>query len=437
MGKIGWIIDRFLSRRLDFRVRLFNVLAMAGTLISLIMCVASLFNGIQIYNALLNLFIAVLSFGLLYYSYRTGNYQRCYLITIAIIFLVMFPVLFFRSGGYHGGMIAFFIFAVLFTVFMLEGKTMAVMAILEMAVYTSLCIWAYLHPQQIQSFTTDKGMLLDILISFLTVSIILAVTMSLHFRLYKQQQRELEKAREQLAQENAALEHINRLKTEFLGNVSHELKTPLTVISGYAQNSQRQLLVSADDGSAIADKMKIISSEAERLALMVGQILDATRIEEGCMVIEQKPCHLDEIIHTTIDMHYPILNKNYNRLDIRIEDNLPEVSADPARISQVIVNLISNAIRFTINGRITVSAESTGDFVTISVSDTGMGISAERLPFIFDRYVNRQKTGGGQDTGTGLGLYICKHIVEAHGGRISAESEEGKGTTIRCTLPAA
>lgn len=155
------------------------------------------------------------------------------------------------------------------------------------------------------------------------------------------------------------------------------------------------------------------------------------------MVIEQKPCHLDEIIHTTIDMHYPILNKNYNRLDIRIEDNLPEVSADPARISQVIVNLISNAIRFTINGRITVSAESTGDFVTISVSDTGMGISAERLPFIFDRYVNRQKTGGGQDTGTGLGLYICKHIVEAHGGRISAESEEGKGTTIRCTLPAA
>jgi len=210
----------------------------------------------------------------------------------------------------------------------------------------------------------------------------------------------------------------------------------LTVMSGYAQTT-KQLVGQSDmlDTSEVSRRMTLISSEAERLSLMVGQILDVTRMEEGRMVMEPVRCYVDEIIHAAIETHYPILNKNQNRLDICIESGLPTVHADPVRISQVVINLISNAVRFTTDGVLTISARKENDKILISVADTGIGIAEERLSHIFERYSIKQKSSGGQDTGTGLGLYICKHIVEQHGGKIWVESEKGHGTAVFFTMP--
>ncbi|MEA4926017.1 MAG: sensor histidine kinase [Syntrophomonadaceae bacterium] len=259
------------------------------------------------------------------------------------------------------------------------------------------------------------------------------------FSLYMMNNRvlmETKEAEQKLTIEKAALEELNRLKTEFLGNASHELKTPLTVISGYAQTVKHLSEKTAPlNGSEVSRRMTLISSEAERLSLMVSQVLDVTRMEEGRMVMEPVRCYAEESIHAAVRTHYPILNKNRNRLDIRIESGLPAVYADPVRLSQVIVNLISNAVRFTADGVITISAKRKDSGVLICVSDTGCGIEAERMPRVFERYGKKQKTGGGQDTGTGLGLYICKHIVEQHGGAIWLESEEGRGTSVCFTLP--
>jgi signal transduction histidine kinase len=264
---------------------------------------------------------------------------------------------------------------------------------------------------------------------------VLAQTVSL-FQMNNRVLSEVKEAEQKLEAEKTALESLNRLKTEFLGNVSHELKTPLTVISGYAQTT-KQLAAKSDtlEADQVSRRMTLISSEAERLSLMVGQILDVTRMEEGRMVMEPVRCYTDEIIHTAVETHYPILNKNRNRLDIRMESGLPVIHADPARISQVIVNLISNAVRFTTDGVITISAKKEDGKIVVCVSDTGVGIPAEQIPHLFQRYGKKQKSGGGQDTGTGLGLYICKYIVEQHGGEIWLESKEGSGTSVFFTLP--
>ena len=433
---LRFIGDKFLSGKLDLRVRLFNVLAMVGISGVIIIGFVNLFSGVGVTAALIDFASGALSAALLYYSYRSQKYQHCYIVTIVVIFLGLFPYLFFSMGGYHGGMIAFFIFAVSFTVFMLEGKSVFIMAALEIVIYAGICVYAYRNPDSVRMFPDERGFLISNLVDFAVTAAAIGTAMILHFRLYNEQQRELEKARQKLSEENATLEQLNRLKTEFLGNVSHELRTPLTVVSGYAQTARQQLIDQpVAGGMTAADKMKLISAEAERLALMVGQILDITRIEEGRMCIDKRPCHADEIIHSTIETHYPILNKNQNRLEIRIEENLPRILADPARISQVIVNLISNSVRFTSGGSITVEAKPEGEYVAISVSDTGVGIHTDRLSSIFERY-NNQKSGG-QNTGTGLGLYICRHIVEGHGGTISVESAEGKGTSVRFTIPVA
>ena len=420
------IKETYFSRNLDFRVRLFNVLAMTGMALSFITGVASIIRHEGLFSTITNFSTTVIAGLLMHYASKSGRYLLCYIIAVITIFMIAFSVLFFMSGGYESAMPSYFIFAVIITVFMLEGKLAIITTSAELLLYVFLCVYAYLFPRTITTIGTRLDMLVDVIIGFTVVSVSLGAAMFLHFRMYNKQQRELEEAREQALA-------LNRMKTEFLGNISHELKTPLTVISGYAQLSE-QLLGTPGEPSAAAEKMKFISSEAERLALMVSQVLDLTQIEEGRMIVNIEPCYAEEIIHSAIETHFPILNKNDNRLEIRIDENLPMIKADPLRISRVIVNLTANAIRFTTAGAICVSAGRKGAFVEISVADTGSGISPERLPHIFERY-NIQKSGDGRDTGTGLGLFICKHIVEEHGGEITVESEQGKGTVVRFTIP--
>jgi signal transduction histidine kinase len=235
--------------------------------------------------------------------------------------------------------------------------------------------------------------------------------------------------------EKEGLEKLNHMKTEFLGNVSHELKTPLMVVSGYAQNVRRMTEGNKQpNADEIVHKMKLITSETERLSILVRQLLDVTRMEEGRMIIDRVPCYVDEIIYEAVDTHYPILNKNDNRLEIRIEGNIPIIQADYGRLLQVIINLIANASRYTQKGKIIVSAVHKENNLVVRVKDTGQGISLERLSEIFERYSNKTSENG-KIIETGLGLPICKYIVEEHGGNIWVKSKEGEGTTVSFTLP--
>ncbi|MBR5371946.1 MAG: HAMP domain-containing histidine kinase [Oscillospiraceae bacterium] len=241
---------------------------------------------------------------------------------------------------------------------------------------------------------------------------------------------ELERLRAQ--REKEALEETNRMKTTFLSDVSHELKTPLAAMSGYAQNAETDVMNNSAP-AFIQEKLRRISSEANRMALMVTQILDATRIEEGRMVLECAPCEVDALVRQTAETYFAVLNKNNNRLAVRIPVDLPKIYADSSRLQRVFVNLISNAMKHTHNGIIVVKAEQEDDMVRITVKDTGNGISPEDLPHIWERYYK----GKHSETGTGLGLFITRFIVQSHGGTIDVESEIGKGTAFSFTIPCA
>jgi hypothetical protein len=182
------IKEQFFSDKLPLRARLFNVLAAAGTLVGFFMTVAGLFTGAGAVNIFANLSGTVLAWGLLLYSRRGGRFELCCMISIAAVFLVLFPTHFFTSEGYRGGMPSFFIFAVVFTAFMLDGKAMFVMTGIEMLLYTGLCLFAYLRPDTVTVFPTEKDLLTDTLVSFWVVSAALGAAMFLQFRLYNEQQ---------------------------------------------------------------------------------------------------------------------------------------------------------------------------------------------------------------------------------------------------------
>ncbi|MBV9209927.1 MAG: HAMP domain-containing protein [Acidobacteria bacterium] len=226
------------------------------------------------------------------------------------------------------------------------------------------------------------------------------------------------------------LREIDRLKSEFIATASHELRTPLTSV----QMGVHLLLEGA--AGELRDKQREVleacRQDCDRLEKLMRDLLDLSRIEAGESQPQLKAIRASELIKSAAeDLRAQVETKG---LELRVEAHvdLPGVMADPSQVERVIDNLVTNALRYTKYGEISISAERRDHHIAISVSDTGRGIAAEYLPHIFDKFV---QVPGAATGGAGLGLAISKSLVEAHGGQMSVQSEVGRGTTFTFTLP--
>ena len=419
-NRLTQFIGTYFGANLDFRVRLFNVLAMAGILVSLLSVVSSLLAGDPIGNVALYLFFCLLAAGLLWYSTKTGRYQLCYKITIFIIFLIGFPFFFLTGSGSYGSMPYFFIFAVVFTVFMLSGKEALLLAALELALYTGLCIYAYRYLPPDPHSMESAHVTFETIFGFLTVGTALGISLFLHFRLYNDQQK-------QLAEQNILLGQINRMKTELLGNISHELKTPLTVISVHTQRAQALLELGREgDLEKIRESHALAQEEVMRLSRLVDSTLRLASLQE---VGEQRAVlDLCSILRTTAETYQSLLEKKGNALTLSLPENPLTVFGNSDQLVQLISNLLGNAGAHTQRGEICVRAEQSDKTAEVTITDTGTGIAPELLSRVFERGV----TGG---EGSGLGLSIARQIARDHGGEIAIDSAPDMGTTVTVTLP--
>jgi PAS domain S-box-containing protein len=244
-------------------------------------------------------------------------------------------------------------------------------------------------------------------------------------------------ARAALAVENARsyeqLQRANRVKDEFLGTLSHELRTPLNAILGYARIA-RSGMITADK---LPQALETIERNAQALTGMVEEILDVSRIVAGKMRLNVQPVELPLVLHEALETMTPAAEAKRIQIRSVIDAQVAPISGDPDRLRQIVWNLLSNAIKFTPKeGQIQVRLERTNSSVEIIISDTGIGISADLLPHIFERF--RQGDGGTarQHSGLGLGLAIVRNLVELHGGTVSAFSGgPGTGATFRVRLP--
>jgi len=234
-----------------------------------------------------------------------------------------------------------------------------------------------------------------------------------------------------LLQNLTDLRRLEKMRRDFVSNVSHELRTPIASVKALAESLQEGAL---DDPSVAKDFLSRIDSEADKLAQMVQELGELSRIESGEAPLRKETVSIVEVIGRAVQRLKAQADRAGLGMDLGIPVDLPRVTADRDRIEQVLVNLIHNAIKFTTTGgKIRISAESEDSMIVVSVADSGVGIPADDLPRIFERFYKADKARSGG--GTGLGLSIAKHIVEAHGGRIWAESTEGKGSTFYFTLP--
>lgn len=410
------------SSELDFRVRLFNILALGGTVISLLMAVFSI--GTSWPNVFMNLLLTFVSGGLFLYSYKSGQYQRCYLITIVLIFLIFFPVMFFTSGGYHGGMPSFFVFAIIFTVLMLEKRKAVIVSLTELFIYLGLCLFAYRYPDKVTSFASESDQLADILSAFLCVSIVCGIVLYFHLKEYHQQQILLE-------EQNQRLRQYDNAKSTFLTTVAHEIKNPLNSISLHARDTSELLEEEPLDFSLMQENLRTIEQSVMRIDRIVIDLMDTVSIEQGRLALTLAPVNLGEILKSVKKDYesHPSLHKN--QLCFHMENKLPEILADGERLIQVVSNLISNAERHTQNGTITISLTGSDNCQIVCVSDTGTGMSEKMRENALKGYVSADKDYWRH----GIGLYVCHQIITAHNGKIWIESKEGEGTRVFFSLP--
>jgi PAS domain S-box-containing protein len=240
------------------------------------------------------------------------------------------------------------------------------------------------------------------------------------------------KAFERERAQNDRLRSLDRMKDEFVALVSHELRTPLTSIRGYLE-------LVLDDADQLAtdhrEFLQIVDRNVDRLLHLVSDLLLVAQADAGKLMFDWAEVDLGSLVSHCVQAAQPAAERAGIEL-VTVSDASRPIVGDSARIGQLLDNLISNAIKFTPGGGlVSVSVDSSGDSAVIEVRDSGLGISAEEQEQLFERFFRTRSATELAIAGTGLGLSIVKAIVDAHGGTISVESAEGKGTTFRVALP--
>ncbi len=233
------------------------------------------------------------------------------------------------------------------------------------------------------------------------------------------------------------LKELDEMKDDFINSVSHELRSPLSGIEGYIDLLMSKPMEEINEEKRLR-ALRIIKESSIRLSNFITNILDIAKIKAGKIEIIKEPLDLSIIARSVYELYKPIIEKKDIHFSLEIPTNIKRVYADPDKINQVFNNLIGNAIKFTpLGGKITITSSEEEHFIKTEVKDTGIGISKEEIPYIFDKFRQvkgvRDKITGTK--GTGLGLAIVKSIVELNGGKIWVESELGKGSNFIFTLP--
>lgn len=264
----------------------------------------------------------------------------------------------------------------------------------------------------------------------------------------QQAKKDLERANEQLKVAFDKLRDVDKMKTDFLSTVSHELRTPLTSVLGFADMIQQKTegvifpLIPEDAGPKVKKAMQqvsrnlgVILRESERLTHLINDVLDIAKMEAGKIEWKKEVVDPAQVVRNAAEAVSALFEKKGLALHNTLPESMPPILGDPHRLEQVVINLLSNAVKFTDAGGVKVFGRVENGGVVIGVADNGVGIAKDDLEKVFIKFKQVGDTLTDKPTGTGLGLPICKQIIEHHGGRIWAESEFGRGATFSFALP--
>ncbi len=256
----------------------------------------------------------------------------------------------------------------------------------------------------------------------------------------QKQSEELQKQTEELLEQNAelgqqrlAVEEASRLKSQFLSNMSHELRTPLNSVMALSRVLMMQTRTKLSDEEV--NYLEIIERNGKNLLALINDILDLSKIEAGRMDVSPKPFSLGQALENILESITPLAGEKQLEIQQDVPADLPLLESDEIRVSQILQNLVANAVKFTDAGGLNVSVQTSQEKISVRIADTGIGIAANDLPYIFDEFRQVDGTSARRHEGTGLGLAIARKAARMLGGDIAVVSVPGKGSTFTLTLP--
>ncbi|MBU2510109.1 response regulator [bacterium] len=309
----------------------------------------------------------------------------------------------------------------------INGSKQAKFFLLPMApslIFTTLPILAAFKLIPVNSFldfSPDIGFLI----------LVISFSIGLLFQV-KQTRLEKEVAQQEVIR---ILRESEKLKDDFLANTSHELRTPLNGIIGIADSLLHG--AAGDLSRQVKDNLKLVISSGKRLANLVNDILDFSRLKNKDLTIEKRPVRIQQIAYIVISFCQTLLRTNQVTIVNTIPQDIPPVLGDEDRLQQILYNLVGNAIKFTQKGTVSISASTQNSMVAIEIADTGIGIPGDQFEAIFEPFTQLDSTAARQQSGTGIGLSVTRQLIELHGGSISVTSEPGKGSRFTVLLPSA
>ncbi len=412
----------------DIREQLFRLILVVGMMV----CITAILAGFALNNPLINaLPICALLFIILIAVVMTFQYHKVDFASVLFAVFVIcgiFPFVFFSSGGINGGATIWFVLGILYIFIMFRKKTLVIFLTLAIGTDIGTYVFAYRNPELIISLGSKSAVYYDSLFAVVVVGIAVGLIMRFQLQSY-------EKERERTLEQKNEIEKIIKSKDAFFTNMSHEIRTPINTIIGL-----NEMILREEISDEVAEDALKVKNASKILLALINDILDFSQIESERMAIVPVEYRTRELFDDVIGLLQIRMSEKNLNFYIDIDSDLPAVLlGDEMRIKQILINLLTNSAKYTQKGSVTLSVrgektEEDRERLTVSVSDTGIGIKKEDLESLYDYFKRIDREKNRKIEGSGLGLAITKQLVSLMGGTITVDSIYKKGSVFTVTL---
>ena len=406
-------------------IRLFKLLGTGGIIVSIMGAIQDIFTSSDLTGSLINMLAALASICLMWYVHSTGKYLIGYLLTTVSVFMFLFAWLFLETGGMNGSIPYFFAFGMVFTLLMYKGALRYIMTTVQTLFYVAVCWFSYKYPQFVVPFENEEKQFYDQMAGLLFSAIGIGLIFLMYLWEYGKQQK--------LAEESS------KAKSVLLANISHEIRTPINMLLG-----MNEMIMRESENTQINEYAQNVANAGQQLMFMVNQFLDLSRIDMGKETLFEEDFNVLKTVESLGAFFAKEADKKGVEFVLDIDGKVPEyVYGDNRKLSQILSNLISNAVKYTQNGTIVLSvvpvetkdAAKDGETekyhtIRFEVSDTGAGISEEDQKRIFESFERADIIRNRSIEGTGLGLAISNKLANLMGSEIKVKSQYGIGSVF-------
>lgn len=435
MNGLKRFFKKFYQESFDIQHRLLNIILLSGMLGIVLSCISSIFLGFDPFSYILIGICLVFFVFTLWVANGLKKPQIAVIILSIITNNIILPLLYLYSGGIKSGMPIWCLMGLIFSVMLLKGKKAYIILSINLLGFLTAVFVSYKFPQFLITIDSIKYIYIDMVIAIVVVASIFTLIFKYQAYVYEKQKKEILNAYKEA-------EKATNAKSEFLSNISHDIRTPVNAVVGYTEIAKRNI----NDTEKLKDAFNKISIASNHLLNLIDEVLDMSKIESGkAYKIEEEVCQLSDLVdEVTRLMQKEISDKN---LKVHTNFSLMDdgvVSCDRLHLSQILLNLLSNAIKYSYPEKnifidvVQFTSDDESNFIyEFHVKDEGCGINQDYLDKIFIPFEREKTALNNAVAGTGLGLAITKSLVEMLHGKIEVSSELGKGSEFVVTLPLA